>query len=289
MTVRPDDLRTIPLFRGITHEHLNELLAALEKQEHPEGATLFRAGDLADRFVLLTEGEIALLDGDEVKFRVRAIAPVGELGSVSGLVRNVTAVATSPVQVLSIASDKLLAFFERSGDIAFPFYHNLLGISADKISRDIRHINELTENVVRTQKAMKSLRELVLSNPETEISKAVCDMLDDCIEHNRRAHYRVSPSAAFPATVRFDDGSTVNVLEVSDTHLCLACKADRLVVNDGEWAAVLIVPNGEIPVAGAIKREAGDTVVIALDEFAEPIRSQFQDFLTRLQMLDFVV
>src|SRR5205823_858344 len=134
------------------------------------GEVLFEAGTAPEHFLLLLKGEVALREpgapGAEPRFRLLPIAPIGELGAVTGLKRNTTAVTSQPSHVLRIGVAALTSFFEKHGDVAFPFYHNLLNIVADKVRRDTRRVDEMRANLIRTQKAMKRLRDLVLETEE---------------------------------------------------------------------------------------------------------------------------
>ena len=88
---------------------------------------------------------------------------------------------TQPSEVWQIGTAELRDFFEKHGDVAFPLYHNLLSIVADKVRRDTRRLDEMRANLIRTQKAMKRLLELVLSSEETPLSKQMAETLEDLI------------------------------------------------------------------------------------------------------------
>ena len=130
MAVTPSDLRAIPLFEDISDEHLESLMGVFERRQHVKDDVLFVAGDRPTDLLLLVRGEVALYEGDEVRFRLRPIAPIGELGAITGLRRYTTAKVTEPSEVWRIPTKSLLDFFEANGDVAFPFYHALLNIVA---------------------------------------------------------------------------------------------------------------------------------------------------------------
>ena len=288
MSVTPNDLRKIPLFSDISDAHLSELLASLTRKTHPEGHVLFKEGDLPDRFLLLVRGSVSLTESQAPRFVLHPVAPIGELGSLTGIPRSSTAVALTEIEVLSVSVADLRAFFERRAEIAFPFYKNLLAVVSEKVLRDRRRLDEVRANVIRTQKAMKKLRDVVLGAPETPISKPVCDMLDEHIEQNRRAHYRVSPVPALPAHVRLDDKSEVRIVDLSDAYLKLAGAKDKLAPK-GELVAVLVLPQREILVSGKVLRAGKDGVVVKLDVLIDEYHAALEDYVTRLQMLDYVV
>jgi CRP/FNR family cyclic AMP-dependent transcriptional regulator len=222
------------------------------------------------------------------------VAPIGELGSVTGLRRNTTAVTSQPSEVWRIGVGELRQFFEKHGDVAFPFYHNLLNIVADKVRRDSRRMEETRTNLIRTQKGMKRLLELVLESEETPLSKTICETLEDLIEHNRRIHYLVEPVSTLTSWVRLDAGPTVPVREISDGLLRLppVVNGAGAVVPPAagtEWSGVLVTPGGEVPVSGKVESADAAGALIKLDLFIDQYAAVLRDYLTRVQMLDFVV
>lgn len=287
MSIGPADLRTIPLFQDITDEHLTELLAVLEHVELKEGAELFRAGEKSTHLVLLISGEVALKEGNDIRFRLRPLAPIGELGAVTGLRRHTTAVATMGSEILRIANAELMQFFESHGDVAFPFYHNLTRVVADKIRRDTRRMDEMRANIIRTQKAMKKLREVVLEAEDTVVSKPVFETLDELIEHNRRWHYMVEPAHTLNAHARLDDGTQLPIKELSTDWLRLA--PSTALKQGAYWSAVLVIPTGEIPISGTVDNITPEGALIQLDMLISSYHSALEEYLTRVHMLDFVV
>lgn len=287
MSVKPAELHRIPLFQGITETHLDELLAAFERLELPTGAVLFEAGSEPKHFLLLTSGEVGLEEHGETRFRLSPIAPIGELGAMTGLARNTTARTTAPSEVLRISTVSLMDFFEKNGDVAFPFYHNLLKIVTDKLKRDLRRVDEMRGNLIRTQKKMKQLRDVVLEAEETPLSRVVCETLEDMIEHNRRGHYMVTPAYALSTSVRLDDRSLVPVSAMSDGWLGLVRLPGAKVAD--RWSGVLVTPNDEIPLSGKVEAIDEDGVVIELDLLIPDYQKKLAEHLTRVQMLDFIV
>src|SRR5262249_14485623 len=140
---------------------------------------------------------------------------------------------------------------------------------------------------IRTQKAMKRMLELVLSTAETPLSKSLCETLEDLIEHNRRWHYMVEPSHTLTSAVRLDDGGLLPVSELSEGRLRLRLlPADTLGTH---MSFVLITPGREIPLSGTVEAFNKDGALIKLDMLIAEYAAALQEYLTRLQMLDFVV
>lgn len=286
MTIKPADLRTIPLFARMTDAHLEELGAIFDRHSLKEGEVLFEAGSPADQFQLLVSGALSLLEDGTERFRLAPLAPIGELGALTGVSHNVKAVAAQPSEVWRVGVPKLMQFFEKNGDVAFPFYRSLLDIVSDKVRRDEQRLVEMRANIIRTQKTMKQLRELVLESPETALSEPVAKALDDLIEHNRRGHYMVEPSRAVSSRVRTDDGKLVDVKEISEDHVSLTSR----VSDPGKaWSGVLVLPTRELPISGVVQPASNGGCVVKLDLLVDEYKTALSDYLTRVQMLDFVV
>jgi CRP-like cAMP-binding protein len=289
MSASTDALKDIPLFRNITTSHMEELEVAFEKCHFDSGDVLFTAGAEPQHLFVLMDGEIVLKEGDEVRFSLSAPAPIGELGAVSGLSRNTTAIATSKVEVWRISRADLMGFFEDHGDVAFPFYHNLMQVVSDKIRQESRRIDEMRTNLIRTQKAMKRMRDLILESTETEISAPMHDTLEDLIGRNRRSNYVVEPPRTLPALVRLGSGVEMPVRELSAVWLVVTRSPLMEVETGDHWTGVLLASGMEIPVSGNVSDVREDSIIVELDLLLEEYAVQLEDYLTRVQMLTVVV
>jgi CRP/FNR family transcriptional regulator, cyclic AMP receptor protein len=229
MEVRAKDLKTIPLFRDIPEKHLESLLKEFAREKIAKGALLFKGGETDSKIRILVDGEVTLAEAEEgaATYRLTPMMLIGELGGLTGTPRNTTATASKASTVLTIESKALMAFFESNAGIALPFYRTLVSVVSEKVKRDKERMDQMRSNIIRTQKGMKELRDLVLSKPETPLSKPVCEALEGHIAKNRRAGYRVHPTPALPASVKLADGSHLAVVEVSNEHLKLAGKAKQ--------------------------------------------------------------
>ena len=283
-------LKSLPLFQGISEARLGQLVNAFSPVTHKAGTVLFKAGDRATHFELLTKGEVTIEESETTKFVLRPVSPLGELGSLTNIPRATTATATTDVELLSIQVGDLLGFFDAHADIGFAFYRNLLNVVGDKVRRDRRRMGEMRDNIIRTQKAMKQMRETVLAAPESDISKPVFETLDRLIDNNRRANYRVSPPAnGLTSSIRLDNNTHARVLEVSEGYLKVEGKTKDLTNDPSYWAGVLVMPTSEILVSGTVLREDEGSVVIKLDALVDEFKTQLDHYTTQLQLLDFVV
>jgi CRP/FNR family transcriptional regulator, cyclic AMP receptor protein len=280
------ELRHLPLFRPLSEAHLAEILRLFRSRTAPAGEILFREGDVPTTLMLLVDGEIELSEAREPKLLLRPPASVGELAALTGVPRNTTAVVTKPARLLEAPTDGLVELFARSSEIALVLQRALFDLVADKVRRDRARMNDMRENLVRTQKRMKELRELVLASQETALSQPIFEALDDLIEHNRRGHYRVKPTPGHAATIRLADRE-VPVVELSEGYLKLDAGAGLAVGS--EPSGVLALPQGEIPVSGRVERVGPDGVLVKLDLLIDAYKSVLLGYITQLQLLDFLV
>jgi CRP-like cAMP-binding protein len=282
-------LKSLPLFRGLADDRVAEAISAFHPVTHRAGSVLFNIGEVPSHFELLTEGDVSLEESPTTRFELRAVAPLGELGALTGIPRSTKATAATDVTLLTIPVGDLRGFFDANADIGFAFYKNLMSLVSDKVRRDRRRLSEMRANIIRTQKAMKSMRDTVLSASETAISKPLFESLDKLIDGNRRANYRVSPPLGYEANVRLDDGRLSRVLDLSEGYLKIEGQTADLTTDPSYWAGVLVMPTAEILVSGTILREDKGSVVIKLDTLVDEFKEKLDDYSVKLQLLDYVI
>jgi CRP-like cAMP-binding protein len=277
---------SVPLFHGLSEDGLQGLGEVFERLETPAGHVLFTSGEVADRLYLLVDGHVALHEDGEKTIDLQPVSLIGELGAMVGLNRRVTAVTLTRSVFLSASGEALRTFFERNATVAVTFYQNLLGMSADKIRRDERRIDDMRRNLIKTQKALKAMRDLVLESPSTVLSEPICGMLEELISQNRRANYVIEPPSALPVTVRLPDGSIFPVVRMSRLFLQLPVAAAP---ETGDWRGVVCLPHTEIPLTGAIESRNHESVRVQLDLLIDEYSDLLEEYLTQAQLLDIVL
>ena len=65
--------------------------------------------------------------------------------------------------------------------------------------------------------------------------------------------------------------------------------ASKLTKDRAHWVGVLVMPVGEILLSGSIERDGPDGVVVKLEVMIDSYKAMLEDYVTRLQMLDYVV
>ena len=180
-------------------------------------------------------------------------------------------------------------FFAENQELGVRFLVNLLSVVADKVHRDQRRIADMRQNLIRTQKELKRLRELVLESDETPISAPVHDTLDKLITHNRRVNYRVEPPVvARRVTLRLEIGSVAG-----HRHLAHARLRDhaRDAARRRHLADRRAPPRGhrDPDLGQASIASQGNKVTIELDLLIDEFAATLEGYLTRAQLLDVLV
>lgn len=284
---RVDDLRTIPLFRGFDDAALGDIAALFTRAAPKPGGVLFEVDEPARNFLLLTAGEVTLdRPGDDV-YVLRPPALIGELGGLAGLTRSCRATASDGAELWQLDANTMQTHFSERQELGVRFLVNLLEVVADKVHRDERRLADMRGNIVRTQKALKQLRELVLEAPETPVSAPVHDTLDQLIVHNRRVNYRVEPPAALASTFKIEGGKA-EIHELSRTHMTATWPGKA--PAKGEWVSgVAELAGADIPVSGKVIRSADGRVTVELDLLIDDYVAVLEGYLTRVQLLDILV
>lgn len=280
------DLRTIPLFRGFSDEALAELGGLFTRLIVDDSVPLFDVGEPATAMYLLTQGEVVLEQPNDEVFRLSPPAIIGELGALATLPRSTRATVAPGSTVWALPAAKLQAYLAQHQDRGVHFLVNLLGVVAEKMHRDQTRMADMRQNLIRTQKELKRLRELVLETVETPLSAPVHDTLDQLIAHNRRVGYRVEPPPSLAARLRVD-GGIAEVISLSRTQLTL--RAPAPLPDGATWCSgVLDLGGTEIPVSGSVNR-ADDKVTVVLDLLIDANAAILEGYLTRVQLHDILV
>lgn len=282
------DLRTIPLFRGFDDREL-EAIGALFRRVTPAPTVLFEVGQAASDLYLLATGEVVLERPNDDVFRLHPPALIGELGALTGLPRSTRAVVAPGSVVWALSTSAIQGHLRDHTELAIRFLANLLGVVADKVHRDQARIGDMRRNLMRTQKELKRLRELVLEADETPLSAPLHDALDGLITHNRRVNYRVEPPPALPATLRLDGVPLLPLADLSRTHLTIRVVEPASYPLHSWVSGVLALAGTEIPISGAVMRATGPRITIVLDLLIDEYAAILESYLTRAQLLDVLV
>lgn len=280
------DLRTIPLFRGFDDDALAELGGMFTRLVVDGAVPIFDIGDPSTALYLLTQGEVVLEQPNDDVYRIAPPALLGELGALASLPRSTRATVAPGSTVWALTAVKLQAYLSSHQERGSQFLISLLGVVAEKMHRDQIRMTDMRGNLIRTQKELKRLRELVLDTVETPLSAPVHDTLDQLIAKNRRVGYRVEPPPALASRLRLD-GGIAQVTSLSRTQLTLASPAP--LPDSATWCSgVLDLAGTEIPVSGTVVR-GDDLLTLVLDLLIDDHVAILEGYLTRVQLLDILV
>jgi CRP/FNR family transcriptional regulator, cyclic AMP receptor protein len=281
------ELRTVPLFQGFADGELAALSALCDRIVVDPSRPLFDVGEQATALYVLTAGEVVLDAPNDDRFLLHPPALIGELGALTGLPRSTCATVAAGSTVWQLAADRLQAYFAANHELGIRFLANLLSVVADKVHRDQKRMADMRGNLMRTQKELKRMRELVLDAAETPLSAPLHDTLDKLITHNRRVNYRVEPPPGLAVALRLDSG-TAQVIDISRTHVSARLAGARAEV--GGWlTGVLGLAGTEIPISGRVVRVQGERVTLELDLLIDEYAAVLEGYLTRAQLLDVLV
>ena len=107
VAVRTEDiglLRQVPMLRPLPVPVLEQLAHGLVRTELRAGEAVFEAGDVGDRFYVVADGSVAVLDDERV---VRTMGPgegFGEIALLGDTTRTMTVRAVGPVRLGAISS-----------------------------------------------------------------------------------------------------------------------------------------------------------------------------------------
>jgi CRP/FNR family transcriptional regulator, cyclic AMP receptor protein len=289
--VSREELDSIPLLRGFSGAQLDEIMALFrpvtaESMKSSERGLLFEEGDEAEGFYLLTRGELVLEQEGVETHHLHPLAVIGELGGLCGVPRHCRARVLSGAEVWYADARDLDALFRRNQELGLRFQKNLLDVVSDKVHRDQLRLQDMRANIIHTQKAMKKMRDFLWDSKDTEVSSPLHDVIEDLIRRNRRVNYRVTPPAVLSAMLRLDDGTEAEVTQISRTEITVVGTGGA---QGGRVSGVLHLSGPEIPVSGKISEVGDGRIEIQLDLLLDEYAASLEGYLTRIQLLDFLV
>jgi CRP/FNR family cyclic AMP-dependent transcriptional regulator len=289
MGPRVDHLRLVPLFNGFSDDELGEISALFDNAHVRADGSLFDSGEPATSLYLLAAGEVTLVRPHDDTYRLRPPALIGELGALTGLPRSCRAEVSADAELWCLSARRIQGYFADNQELGVRFLVNLLEVVADKVHRDQRRLGDMRQHVVKTQKSLKQIRDLILESPDTPLSAPIHDSVDAIIAHNRRVNYRVEPPGALRATFRLDAGAAA-VVELSRTQVAIDWPAAGALPTAADWfVGVLDLAGTEIPASGKVASVEGRRVTIELDLFVDDYARTLEGYLTRVQLLDVLV
>ncbi len=141
-------IRNVEIFRGLTDDELNEIVAISQSKQMKAGESLVEEGDIGEEFFLITEGSVEVIVGATLPTS-RTVLHLGEgqligemalidLGRRSASVRAIA----DPTVVQVIHNKDFLDLCERNARVGFVVMRNM----AADLSFKLRHLNLISGN-----------------------------------------------------------------------------------------------------------------------------------------------
>jgi CRP-like cAMP-binding protein len=139
--ISPEQLRRYPFFGGLMAEELASIAMIAEELSFPDGAIIFRDGDLATKLYVLTLGAVDIVyhiertNGIETSFVGSIVA--GEPFAISAVLEpyrlTASAVAHGPVQAIAIDAAGLRALCELSCHMGYTVMRQVARALAERL------------------------------------------------------------------------------------------------------------------------------------------------------------
>ena len=103
-----DLLRRVPMLRPLPVNAIEQLAQNAERSDVPAGIAVFEAGEVGDRFYVVEDGGVDVLDGETV---VRSMGPgegFGEIALLGDTTRTMTVRAVGPTRLLAVCAADFL-------------------------------------------------------------------------------------------------------------------------------------------------------------------------------------
>jgi CRP-like cAMP-binding protein len=136
VAARADELRSVPLFSGLSQRQLRRLARDFKERSFRAGTEIVRQGHMSGvDFFVIVDGEVSVtVDGKEVG-RLGPGDHFGELALIGERERSSTVTALEPVRCVSLASWHFRRFVNANPDVSWKLLRYLVGLIGGK--RDI--------------------------------------------------------------------------------------------------------------------------------------------------------
>jgi CRP-like cAMP-binding protein len=118
-------IKANPIFERLSARQLMDLARLVREESYDTGAAIFREGDQGSCMYLIVEGEVGILKGEEEIAHLGERDFFGELALFEGVQRTATVVARTPVRLLRLERQELLALIEELPAIAIGICQSL--------------------------------------------------------------------------------------------------------------------------------------------------------------------
>jgi CRP/FNR family transcriptional regulator, cyclic AMP receptor protein len=143
--MRPDDallarLRSLPIFRGLSKDELEDVVSLSHERMVPAGEPLFREGDEGREMFVILKGTVGLQKeaGEGEAWKVTQLgdgAVFGEMALLTNEPRSLSATAVSEVQMLTLTRNDFERIVADSSPIACKMLRNIATVVSHRLRR----------------------------------------------------------------------------------------------------------------------------------------------------------
>jgi signal transduction histidine kinase len=150
-------LASVPLFAGVTSDHLRSIVAAGRTTTVPGGQIVFREGDASDGLYIVLAGRVRIYKQNDNGTEVELVSAgpgefFGELGLIDGGPRSASVASLAPCEFFVLARNTFLTQLSQSPQ--------LLAATLANLSRTVRSTSERVLRQALEQQALRSEMEL---------------------------------------------------------------------------------------------------------------------------------
>jgi signal transduction histidine kinase len=150
-------LASVPLFAGVTSDHLRSIVAAGRTTTVPSGQIVFREGDASDGLYIVLAGRVRIYKQNDNGTEVELVSAgpgefFGELALIDGGPRSASVASLAPCEFFVLARNTFLTQLSQSPQ--------LLAATLANLSRTVRSTSERVLRQALEQQALRSEMEL---------------------------------------------------------------------------------------------------------------------------------
>lgn len=150
----------IPTFAGLGQDSAKLILGLCEFRSAEIGQTLCHAGGQSDEMFVLLSGQLAVVNGDQVQLAVISpVAPVGEMGLITGQPRSATVRTTARANLLVIRKAGFDRLMRSNGVICTQVFRNVIQTMARRLGDSRQAQRRLHDECDQLAESLRSLQE----------------------------------------------------------------------------------------------------------------------------------
>jgi putative ABC transport system ATP-binding protein len=127
-------IEKIPMFKNLGAENARRVLMGCEFRQAVPWQVLCRHKDASDELYILLSGQLAIYNGDNVELAVvKPVAPVGEMGLITGEARSATVKVIERAKLLVLRKAAFDSLMRSHGPICLQVYCNVVQIMGQRL------------------------------------------------------------------------------------------------------------------------------------------------------------